>query len=165
MEQPPGTQSSPSSTEPVFVVEDLRVQYDTISGAAKAVDGVSFALRAGERLGLIGESGSGKTTMATALMRLTRAPARITSGRILLEGRDVLKMTDRELRAVATARHRAGAAGGDEFAQSGDAARGPGDRRHCRPFAPHVEGRPRRPRGRTARSGGSATGRRAEIPA
>jgi peptide/nickel transport system ATP-binding protein len=100
MEQPPGTPSSPSSTEPVFVVEDLRVQYDTISGAAKAVDGVSFALRAGERLGLIGESGSGKTTMATALMRLTRAPARITSGRILLEGRDVLKMTDRELRAV-----------------------------------------------------------------
>ena len=79
---------------PVLVVEDLCVQY----GSVKAVDGVSFALNAGERLGLIGESGSGKTTVATALMRLTRPPGRVVGGRILLEGRDILKMTDGELR-------------------------------------------------------------------
>ena len=51
------------------------------------------ASRAGERLGLIGESGSGKTTMATALMRLTRPPGRIVGGRILLDGEDVLRMS------------------------------------------------------------------------
>jgi peptide/nickel transport system ATP-binding protein len=85
---------------PVFVVEDLHVYYDTPIGPAKAVDGVSFSLKAGERLGLIGESGSGKTTMAMALMRLTRPPARIVSGRILLDGRDVLALSEKELRAI-----------------------------------------------------------------
>jgi len=82
----------------VFAVEDLRVEYDTLAGPVKAVDGVSFALRAGERLGLIGESGSGKTTVAMALMRLTRPPARITGGRVILLGRDILAMSPRELR-------------------------------------------------------------------
>lgn len=89
-----------SSGEPVLSVEDLQVVYDTPKGPAKAVDHVSFALRPGERLGLIGESGSGKTTMATALMRLTRAPGRIAGGRVLLDGADILKMSPRELRAA-----------------------------------------------------------------
>lgn len=84
----------------VLIVDELRVQYDTAIGPAKAVDGVSFTLRPGERLGLIGESGSGKTTMATALMRLTRAPARIVGGRVMLDGRDILQMSSRELRAT-----------------------------------------------------------------
>jgi peptide/nickel transport system ATP-binding protein len=80
------------------VVEALNVQYNTADGPAKAVNDVSFSLRPGERLGLIGESGSGKTTMATALMRLTRAPGRIVGGSIKLDGREILKMTLRELR-------------------------------------------------------------------
>ncbi|MDB5538441.1 MAG: putative oligopeptide transport atp-binding abc transporter protein [Devosia sp.] len=84
--------------KPILVVEDLNVHYDTGKGPAKAVNDVSFSLRPGERLGLIGESGSGKTTMATALMRLTRAPGRIVGGSVLLDGRDILKMSDRELR-------------------------------------------------------------------
>jgi peptide/nickel transport system ATP-binding protein len=87
-------------TAPVLIVEALRVHYETTSGPAKAVDGVSFALKPGERLGLIGESGSGKTTMATALLRLTRPPGRIVGGRILLDGQDVLAMSRRQLRAV-----------------------------------------------------------------
>jgi peptide/nickel transport system ATP-binding protein len=95
MEQPP-----PRSDKPVLVVEDLQVVYDTASGPAKAVDHVSFSLRPGERLGLIGESGSGKTTMATALMRLTRRPGRIAGGRVLLDGTDILTMSATELRAV-----------------------------------------------------------------
>lgn len=83
---------------PVLVVEGLNVHYDTAKGPAKAVNDVSFTLRAGERLGLIGESGSGKTTMATALMRLTRLPGRIVGGKVLLDGKDILTLTPRELR-------------------------------------------------------------------
>jgi peptide/nickel transport system ATP-binding protein len=85
-------------TKPILVVEDLNVHYDTGKGPAKAVNDVSFALMPGERLGLIGESGSGKTTMATALMRLTRAPGRIAGGSVKLDGRDILKMSNKELR-------------------------------------------------------------------
>lgn len=84
--------------KPILVVKDLNVHYDTGKGAAKAVNDVSFSLRPGERLGLIGESGSGKTTMATALMRLTRAPGRIVSGSVELDGRDLLKLSQKELR-------------------------------------------------------------------
>jgi peptide/nickel transport system ATP-binding protein len=83
---------------PILEVQALSVHYDTASGPAKAVNDVSFSLRRAERLGLIGESGSGKTTVATALMRLTRAPGRIVAGSIKLDGREILKMTPRELR-------------------------------------------------------------------
>jgi peptide/nickel transport system ATP-binding protein len=83
---------------PVLEVKNLNVHYDTGKGPAKAVNDVSFSLRPGERLGLIGESGSGKTTMATALMRLTKAPGRIVSGSVLLGGKDVMAMSQRELR-------------------------------------------------------------------
>jgi peptide/nickel transport system ATP-binding protein len=84
--------------DPILVVKDLNVHYDTGKGPAKAVNDVSFSLRPGERLGLIGESGSGKTTMATALMRLTRAPGRIAGGSVLLDGRDLMTMSQKELR-------------------------------------------------------------------
>ena len=86
--------------KPILVVKDLNVHYDTGKGPAKAVNDVSFSLRPGERLGLIGESGSGKTTMATALMRLTRAPGRIVSGSVELDGQDLLKLSAKELREV-----------------------------------------------------------------
>jgi len=86
--------------KPILVVRGLNVHYDTGKGPAKAVNDVSFSLRPGERLGLIGESGSGKTTMATALMRLTRAPGRIVSGSVELDGQDLLKLSDKELREV-----------------------------------------------------------------
>jgi peptide/nickel transport system ATP-binding protein len=79
-------------------VKDLRVYYETTRGPVKAVDGVSFDLRPGERMGLIGESGSGKTTIATAILRLTRPPGRIAGGQVLLGGRDLLTMNELELR-------------------------------------------------------------------
>jgi len=88
------------AVEAVLRVEALEVQYDTAAGPARAVDRVSFSLRPGERLGLIGESGSGKTTMATALMRLTRAPGRIAGGRVWLAGRDIMALSQRDLRAT-----------------------------------------------------------------
>jgi peptide/nickel transport system ATP-binding protein len=86
--------------KPILEVKDLNVHYDTGKGPAKAVNDVSFSLRPGERLGLIGESGSGKTTMATALMRLTRPPGRIVSGSVELDGVDLLKLSPMELRVV-----------------------------------------------------------------
>jgi peptide/nickel transport system ATP-binding protein len=93
---PAGDEVPPS----VLQVQDLQVHYYTPRGPVKAVNRVSFALRAGERLGLIGESGSGKTTMGTALMRLTRPPGRIVGGQVFLNGRDLLAVPERELRHI-----------------------------------------------------------------
>jgi peptide/nickel transport system ATP-binding protein len=89
-----------SAEREVLQVEDLRVEYATPAGPIKAVDGVSFTLRSGQRMGLIGESGSGKTTLGTAIVRLHRPPARIVSGRLLVDGRDFLGADERELRQL-----------------------------------------------------------------
>jgi peptide/nickel transport system ATP-binding protein len=80
-------------------VENLEVHYHTRRGAVKAVDGVSFELRAGERLGLVGESGSGKSTIALALMVAHKEPAKIEGGKILLNGVDMLTLSDTEVRS------------------------------------------------------------------
>ncbi len=82
----------------LLAVTDLRVYYHTPGGAVKAVDGVNLDLKAGERYGLIGESGSGKSTAALAIMRLTRPPGRVESGRVLLEGTNLLDLPDEEMR-------------------------------------------------------------------
>lgn len=97
-----GTAVTPVATDPnaVLQVENLRVIYETARGVVKAVDDVSFTLQPGERMGLIGESGSGKTTMVTALMRLTRPPAYIAGGQVLLEGKDLLSISDEALRKL-----------------------------------------------------------------
>lgn len=88
------------SGDAVLRVEDLHVYYETSAGMVKAVSGVTFSLKRGERLALVGESGSGKSTMATALMRMTRPPGRIVSGKITLAGRDVLKLDEDDMRAA-----------------------------------------------------------------
>jgi peptide/nickel transport system ATP-binding protein len=85
---------------PVLQVQDLQVVYRTAVGDVPAVDHVSFSLQPGQRLGLIGESGSGKTTMATALMRLTRPPGRIVGGKVLLGDVDLMSLDDKRLREV-----------------------------------------------------------------
>ena len=84
----------------VLRVEDLRVYYHTPAGPVRAVDGVSFSLRQGGRLGLVGESGSGKTTTALAVMRLIKPPGLIEGGQVLLEGRNLLDLSDEEMRKV-----------------------------------------------------------------
>jgi len=86
--------------DPVLQVRDLRVYYYTASGVVKAVDGVSFDLQRGERLGLVGESGSGKSTTVLALMRLVMNPGRIEGGQALLNGSDLLKLSDEEVRRM-----------------------------------------------------------------
>ncbi len=82
-------------------VEDLRTWFYTARGVVKAVDGVSFTLNGGETLGLLGESGSGKSVTALSLLRLVPQPAgRIVGGRILFEGRDLLEAPEAEMRLV-----------------------------------------------------------------
>ncbi len=70
----------------VLSVEDLHVTYRSDRGDVQAVRGVTFGLKPGERLGLVGESGCGKTTTALAIMRLIRPPGRISGGKVLLRG-------------------------------------------------------------------------------
>ena len=87
---------------PLLVVDDLRTYFRTDQGLARAVDGVSFSVRAGRTVALVGESGCGKTVTALSVLRLLPIPpAEIAGGRILLEGRgDLLRLGPRELRRV-----------------------------------------------------------------
>jgi peptide/nickel transport system ATP-binding protein len=89
---------APPAGAPILEISDLRVGYPTSRGPFMAVDGVSLELGAHERLGLIGESGSGKSTLALAVLRLIKAPGRIVSGRIVLNGVDLLSLTDEQMR-------------------------------------------------------------------
>ena len=78
--------------ETLLHVRDLHVEYQTDHGPIRAVDGVSFSVQQGEVLGLAGESGSGKSTIAHALTRILRPPAIITGGQVVFKDRDVLDM-------------------------------------------------------------------------
>jgi len=85
----------------LLAVRDLHTQFFTRDGVVRAVDGVSFELAAGETLGLVGESGCGKTVTALSLMRLIpMPPGRIVKGAIMFDGQDVLKMDDDEVRGI-----------------------------------------------------------------
>jgi peptide/nickel transport system ATP-binding protein len=85
-------------TETLLEINNLCVDYVTDRGIARAVNDVSFAINRGETIGLAGESGCGKSTLAFAIANLHSAPAVVSEGSILFEGRDVLSMTDVELR-------------------------------------------------------------------
>ena len=93
-------QAVSASAEPLLHVEDLRVEFPTEDGVVRAVDGVSYEVRAGGTLGIVGESGSGKTVSSMTTMGLTRAQGARISGRILFEGRDLLALSEAEMRAV-----------------------------------------------------------------
>ena len=86
---------------PLLEVKDLRTWFFTRSGTGKAVDGVSFTLNEGESLGLLGESGCGKSITSLSLLRLVPRPAgRIVAGEVLFQGRDLLKISEQEMRRV-----------------------------------------------------------------
>ena len=80
-------------------INNLCVDYVSPNGIARAVNNVSLTIAPGETLGIAGESGCGKSTLAFAIARLHKAPGLIPEGEILYDGRDVLKMNDKELRA------------------------------------------------------------------
>src|SRR3984893_1584055 len=82
---------------PLLEVRDLRTQFTTREGVVKAVDGVSFELHSGETLGIVGESGCGKSVTALSIMRLVPRPGRIVGGEGLFEGQDLTKLTDAQM--------------------------------------------------------------------
>jgi peptide/nickel transport system ATP-binding protein len=79
-------------------VRDLRVHFPTSDGVVKATDGLSFDLEKGKTLGIVGESGSGKSVSTSAILGLHRRTSAIVSGEILLDGVDLLKISDEEMR-------------------------------------------------------------------
>ncbi|HEX7291826.1 MAG TPA: ABC transporter ATP-binding protein [Conexibacter sp.] len=89
-----------SAADPILRVEDLRVAFDTRAGLVQAVDGVSWSVAPGRTLGIVGESGSGKTVAATTAMGLLRGARVRTSGRVLLDGEDLLAASSERLRRL-----------------------------------------------------------------
>ena len=92
------SQNGEMSQDVVLDVQGLKVYYETPTGDVKAVDDVSFQIYQGEIVGLVGESGCGKTTTAMAILRLTQPPGRIVGGSIMLDDKDVANLNERELR-------------------------------------------------------------------
>jgi oligopeptide/dipeptide ABC transporter ATP-binding protein len=84
----------------LLTIEDLTVHFDTDEGVVQAVEGAALSIAAGEVVGLVGESGSGKSVSAMAILRLLRPPARIVSGRIHFDGRDLLTVSEEAMRSV-----------------------------------------------------------------
>jgi oligopeptide transport system ATP-binding protein len=87
--------------EPLLEVKDLHTYFFTDDGVVKAVNGVSFDLKQGETLGLVGESGCGKSVSALSLLRLIPSPpGKIVGGEVLFEGEDLLKVDEDEIRHI-----------------------------------------------------------------
>ena len=88
------------SPVPLLAVEDLHVRFETSRGTVRAVEGVSYSVNRGEVVAVVGESGCGKSVSALTIMRLLAKSGRVTGGRILLGGRNLLELSDEEMRAV-----------------------------------------------------------------
>ncbi len=90
-----------STNDVILEVNDLQTYFFNRRGVTKAVDGISFSLRQGETLGIVGESGCGKTMTALSLLGLIPKPAaRIVSGQIILDGEDLVQLSDHDMREV-----------------------------------------------------------------
>jgi oligopeptide/dipeptide ABC transporter ATP-binding protein len=92
-------------TEPLLAVRDLRTTFPTPAGPARAVDSVSFHIAPRETVGLVGESGCGKSVTSLSLLRLIQPPGRIEAGSVItFEGTDLLTLNERRMRAIRGAR-------------------------------------------------------------
>jgi len=87
-------------TQPLLEVKNLKTYFFTEDGVVKAVDGVDFKVYPGEVLGLVGESGCGKSVSLLSAMRLISKPGRIVAGEVLFDGQDMLKLTESEMTRV-----------------------------------------------------------------
>jgi oligopeptide/dipeptide ABC transporter ATP-binding protein len=86
--------------QPLLDVQDLKVEFWTARGTIYAVNGVSFDIAPGETLGIVGESGCGKSVTSLAILGILARAAKVTSGTVLFDNRDLLKLSDEELRGV-----------------------------------------------------------------
>ncbi|GFM31913.1 ABC transporter ATP-binding protein [Desulfovibrio subterraneus] len=101
MPHSPATVPSLNDRTPLLDVRDLTTVFHTTRGTVTAVDALSFTLRTGRTLGIVGESGCGKSVTALSIMRLLSLPAGETvAGSVLFEGKDLLKLTEKEMRSV-----------------------------------------------------------------
>jgi oligopeptide/dipeptide ABC transporter ATP-binding protein len=89
-----------NSSDVVLDVQDLRTTFFTDEGEVRAVDGVSFTVRKGETLGIVGESGCGKSVTSLSIMRLLSEPGRVVGGSILLRGENLLERSEAEMRML-----------------------------------------------------------------
>ncbi|MCI6261331.1 MAG: ATP-binding cassette domain-containing protein, partial [Pyramidobacter sp.] len=88
-------------SEILLEVKDLHIHYATDEGVVKALNGASIAIREGKTLGLVGETGAGKSTLARGVLRLVPdPPGKIVGGEILFEGRDLLKISEEDMKKV-----------------------------------------------------------------
>jgi oligopeptide/dipeptide ABC transporter ATP-binding protein len=87
-------------TDNVLEISGLRTHFATLDGTVKAVDGVSFEIRRGQTLGVVGESGCGKSVTAMSVMRLIERPGEIVAGSAVLSGTDLLALSDKEMEAT-----------------------------------------------------------------
>jgi oligopeptide transport system ATP-binding protein len=88
------------ASAPLLDVQDLRVEFTTRRGTVYAVNGISFEIARGETLGIVGESGCGKSVTSLAVLGLLARNGRVRSGRALFDGRDLIKLKDRALRGI-----------------------------------------------------------------
>lgn len=95
------TLASDAATAPILEIDDLRTHFFTRDGVVRAVDGVTCTLRAGETLGIVGESGCGKSITALSVLRLIPSPpGRIVGGAIRFRGKNLLDLPDAEMRTL-----------------------------------------------------------------
>jgi peptide/nickel transport system ATP-binding protein/oligopeptide transport system ATP-binding protein len=87
-----------AADQPLLQIQDLRTYFETQDGTVKAVDGVSYAIRDGQTVGVVGESGCGKSITALSVMRLIEEPGQIVGGTIKLRGRNLLDVDESEMR-------------------------------------------------------------------
>ena len=84
----------------ILEVKNLNMSYETLEGSVAAVKDVTFSLKEGESFGIVGESGCGKTSVAMSLLQLQADNGKITSGEIIFDGKDIVKLNEKELREV-----------------------------------------------------------------
>jgi oligopeptide/dipeptide ABC transporter ATP-binding protein len=84
-------------SEDLLSIENLKTYFETDKGTVKAIDGVTLKIRKAEFIALVGESGSGKTTLGLSIIRLLPPPGRIVAGAIVLEGRDLVQLKEKEM--------------------------------------------------------------------
>ena len=92
-----GNRQSTARGETILDVHDLKTYFFTEDGVVKAVDGVDFSVKAGQVLGLVGESGCGKSVTSLSIMRLVGVPGKVTGGEIFFEGKDLLKLSEGDM--------------------------------------------------------------------